>query len=424
MAKIYQRQFMEVQAQKTKFTFCDVSAMKKVFAMKRKIRAVAGGTSASKTISILVWLIDRSQSVKGELSTVVSESFPHLEGGAILDFKNIMQDRGYWIEERWHGTKHQYTFETGSIVEFKSIDDYGKAHGPRRDNLFINECNNLDYKIVDQLITRTRNIVWLDWNPSEEFWFYSEMLPHADEMDIDFITLTYLDNESLWQEEGQTTLKRIESHKNNKQWWTVYGEGKLGQKEESIFNNWLIIDELPHEAKLVRRGLDFGYSNDPTAQPAVYRYNGGFILDEEIYLKGLSNKQIADINKSLVEPNTLVKADSAEPKSIDELHSYGMNILPARKGKDSVNNGIQFLQAQKISLTKRSVNFIKEYRNYRWLTDRDGNVTNNPSEVFNHLMDATRYAMEDIGEYSEERTQRVKEKLLINKHNFQSNSTH
>lgn len=395
MEKIYQRQFMEVQAQKTKFSFVDVSAMKKVFAMKRKVRAVAGGTSASKTISILVWLIDRSQSVKGELSTVVSESFPHLEGGAILDFKNIMQDRGYWVEDRWHGTKHQYTFETGSIIEFKSIDDYGKAHGPRRDNLFINECNNLDYKIVDQLITRTRNIVWLDWNPSEEFWFYTEMLPHAEEMDIDFITLTYLDNESLWQEEGQTTLKRIESHKNNKEWWTVYGEGKLGQKEENIYKGWLSVDEIPHEAKLIRRGLDFGYTNDPTALVAIYKYNNGFILDEEIYLKGLSNKDIADVIKNLPENHTLIKADCAEPKSIDELKLYGLNVLPAKKGQGSVNQGIQYVQFQRISYTKRSINLVKEYRNYRWLVDKNGKVINEPRDAFNHLMDAIRYALDE-----------------------------
>lgn len=373
---------------KKPFNFQDVSAMKKVFALTKRIRAVAGGTSASKTISILIWLIDRSQSTK-ELSSVVSESFPHLEGGVILDFKNIMQDRGYWIEDRWLGTKHQYTFETGSVLEFKSTDDYGKAHGPRRDNLFINECNNLDFKIVDQLITRTRNVVWLDWNPSETFWFYTEMQPNRD--DIDFITLTYLDNEAL----DEVTIKEIESHKNNKEWWTVYGLGHLGQKEENIYKNWITIDEVPHEAKLVRRGLDFGYSNDPTALVAVYRYNGGYILNEEIYLKGLSNKEIADTIKNLTENTALIKADSAEPKSIDELKLYGLNILPAKKGQGSVNQGIQYIQAQKISVTKRSVNLLKEYRNYRWKTDKNGVVMNVPRDAFNHLADAIRYALDE-----------------------------
>jgi hypothetical protein len=186
--------------------FKDTTATRKIFALKKRIRAVAGGTSASKTISILVWLIDYAQTMHNELISVVSESFPHLEMGAMQDFQDIMKAHGYWNDNRWHGTKHTYTFETGSRIQFFSVDTYGKAHGPRRDVLFVNECNNLEYKIVDQLITRTRKIVWFDWNPSVEFWFYTEMQPHRD--DIDFITLTYKDNEALLMSQDKSRLKK------------------------------------------------------------------------------------------------------------------------------------------------------------------------------------------------------------------------
>lgn len=371
------------------FQFKDTTATKRIFQLSKRIRAVSGGTSASKTISILIWCIDYAQSVNGEIVSVVSESFPHLEDGAIRDFKNIMKAQGYWDESRWHGTKHEYTFDTGTVIEFTSVDTYGKAHGPRRDVLFINEANNLAYNIVDQLITRTRKIVWLDWNPTNEFWFYTEMQPNRD--DIDFITLTFLDNEAL----DETTKQEILSHKNNKNWWQVYGLGQLGSSEGKIYKDWQIIDEIPFEAKLVRTGLDFGYTNDPTGIVDIYKYNGGLILDEVSFLKGLSNRQIADILLQ-TEDKRLVIADSAEPKSIDEIRSFGVNILPANKGKDSVVNGIQLVQEQKISVTKRSVNVIKEYRNYLWETDKDGKILNVPEHTFSHSMDAIRYAIESL----------------------------
>ena len=374
-----------------KFSFSDTTATAKVFGLNKRIRAVAGGTSASKTISILVWIIDYCQvrHSNSKLVHVVSESFPHLEAGAMLDFQNLMKDRGYWNEELWHGTLHTYTFETGNKVRFMSVDTYGKAHGPRRDVLFVNECNNLDYKIVDQLITRTREIVWLDWNPSEEFWFYTEMKPNRD--DIDFITLTYKDNEAL----DFNTIKEIESHKNNKQWWTVYGLGQLGEIETRIYKGWsLDVDEIPYEARLERRGLDFGYTNDPSALVDVYFYNGGYILDERLYQTQMSNKQIGDTMK--IGAQALTIGDSAEPKSIDEIRLMGINIIPAIKGPGSVNQGIQYVQDQKISVTRRSVNLIKEYRNYTWITDKDGKVLNEPTQGMDHMMDACRYAFSSM----------------------------
>lgn len=371
--------------------FKDTTATKKVFSLKKRIRAVSGGTSGSKTISILVWIADYGQSTKNEIITVVAESVPHLQLGAIRDFKNIMLAQGYWDEDCWNESKHIYTFKDGSFVEFISFDKFGKAHGPRRDVLFLNEANNLPYSIVDQLITRTRKIVWMDWNPVEEFWFYTEMLPNRN--DIDFLgdgylgPLTYLDNEAI----DNITKSEIESHKNNKIWWQVYGEGKLGEIVTRIYKGWQVIDEVPHEARLEPYGLDYGYSNDPTAILAIYYYNGGYILDEVAYQKGLSNKNIYDIFAGY--PSAPIYADSAEPKSNDELSFYGLTVIPAPKGQGSVNQGIQFVQGQKISVTSRSINILKEYRNYVWITDKNGKILNEPIDIKNHMMDALRYGL-------------------------------
>lgn len=384
---------MEATATEKRYQFEAVTATHKIFGLRKRIRAVAGGTSASKTISILFWIIDYAQvkQDRPKLITIVSESYPHLEGGAMRDFQNIMKDRRYWNDDLWHKTKHIYTTEAGNEIQFMSMDTYGKAHGPRRDVLYVNECNNLEYKIVDQLITRTREIVWLDWNPSEEFWFYTDMQPNRK--DIDFITLTYLDNEAL----DDTTIAEIESHKHNKNWWTVYGEGKLGEVEGRIYTGWNVtLDAIPHEARLERRGLDFGYSQDQAAVVDVYYYNGGYILDERLYQLGMSNRKLATFLNNMEQPNTLVVADSAEPKSIDELMDWGVGVIAANKGPGSVSQGINYMQDQRISVTRKSIHLIREYRKYMWKTDKDGNILNVPEEGNDHLLDAARYAMESL----------------------------
>ena len=382
----------ENQPQAKKFNIKDTTATKQIFKLTKRIRAVAGGTSASKTISILIWLIDYCQSSKNinKLVTVTSESYPHLLGGAMLDFQTIMKDRGYWNEDRWvKNPRTMYTFETTNKIEFVPFDTYGKAHGGRRDVLFVNEGNYMAYNIVDQLITRTREVIWLDWNPTSEFWFYTDMQGLRD--DIDFITLTYKDNEAL----DKSTIKEIESHKHIKAWWQVYGLGQLGDLEGRIYTGWQIIDEIPKEARLEKYGLDFGYSNDPTAADAIYKWNDSIIIDEVIHQKGLSNKQIAEHFLNI--EKAIVVADSAEPKSIDEINEYDVPIIPSVKGKDSVNNGIQVVQTKKIFVTRRSYNTLKEYRNYLWITDKDGKITNKPSPIWNHHMDGIRYAFTSGG---------------------------
>lgn len=365
------------------------TATQKLAKLKSRLRCVPGGTSAGKTIGILEVLIDYCQRDKRPtLTSIVAESFPHLRRGAMRDFLSIMKEQGYFKDSRWDITNSTYTFETGSQIEFFSVDQPEKVRGARRDRLFINEANNISFNAFEELEVRTNEFVFLDWNPTNEFWYYQEIKGKRE--DVDELTLTYLDNEAL----NQAIVDSIESRRNRKGWFDVYGLGKLGDVEGKIFTGWQIIEGVPHEARLERYGLDFGYTNDPTAIVGIYFYNGGYILDELAFTKGLSNKQIADI--LLNAKRALVIADSAEPKSIDEIASYGISILPATKGQGSVLQRIQMAQDQQISVTSKSTNIIKEYRNYLWDTDKDGRVLNVPEHAFSHSMDAFMYGMNSL----------------------------
>lgn len=366
------------------------TATKKVASLEKRIRAVQGGTSASKTISILQLLIHKSQTDNiSKITSIVSESLPHLRKGAMRDFLSIMQAHGYYDDSRWNRTDSIYTFESGSIIEFFGADQPAKVRGPRRDRLYMNECNNMAFETFEQLEVRTRDEIYLDWNPTNEFWFYTDVLGKRD--DVDHIILTYKDNEAL----EENIVKSIEQRKDRKDWWQVFGLGLLGEIEGKIYRGWQIIDEVPHNARLERFGIDFGYTNDPTAIVAVYRHGDGLIFDEILFQKGMQNSQIAAVIQNQ-EVNVLCVADSAEPKSIDDLAQYGIPIIPCTKGRDSVKRGIDLVQDQRCSVTKRSTNIINEYRNYLWETDKDGKVLNVPEAGYDHSMDAIRYAVESL----------------------------
>ena len=367
--------------------FTETTTLNKILGLKKRLKIIQGGTSSAKTISILLILIDIAQSHKDKTISIVSESFPHLRRGAIKDFLEIMEGHGYYKDDLWSKTDFTYRFETGSKIEFFSADSPDKVRGPRRDILFINEANNISFDTYTQLAIRTDGDIYLDYNPVSEFWVNTEIL---NKQENDYIIVTYKDNEAL----SKTIVDEIESRKDNKYFWQVYGLGLLSDHEGKIYRDWQIIDEIPHEAKLERYGVDFGYSNDPTAIIALYYYNGGYIVDEITYQKGLSNKQIADI--LLNKEKQLVIADSAEPKSIDEINSYGIPISGAEKGKDSVSHSIQMVQEQRISMTSRSLNVIREYRNYLWQTDKQGKVLNIPEDHFKHSMDAIAYALTSL----------------------------
>lgn len=371
--------------------YSQTTSLKRIAQLQKKIRVVQGGTSASKTISILQLLITLAQTDKSPtMTSVVAESLPHLKKGAIRDFKNILKEHGYWEDARWHDTDKIYTFETGSQIEFFGAEQSEKLRGGRRERGFMNECNLLSLEAFDEFEVRTKEFVFMDFNPTNEFWFFTELKNQRD--DIDHIILTYKDNESCPPE----IVKSIEQRRNRPGWFKVYGLGQLGEVEGRIYKEWNEILEIPPEARLERYGIDFGYHPDPCAIVAVYYYNGGYIIDEVSYQIEMSNREIGNTIKNL--PRALCIADSAEPKSIAEIKMYGINIVPTLKGGDSVRHGIRVLQDEKISVTKRSVNLLKEYRNYLWAVDRDGKIiagTPDP-DCNDHLLDAARYAVNSM----------------------------
>ncbi len=366
------------------------TAYKKIKTLTGRLRCCPGGTSASKTFSILLYLINQAiLDKKPTLTSIVAESFPHLRRGAMRDFLFIMQDSGRFYDDKWDKTNSTYTFENGSIIEFFSVDQPEKVRGARRDRLFINEANNIPFTAFEELEVRTKEFVFLDWNPTNSFYYYEEIKGKRN--DVEELTLTYRDNEALSPE----IVASIEQRKNREGWWKVYGLGQLGEVEGRIFKTWPVIDSIPYEARLERFGLDFGYTNDPSVLVAIYYYNGGYILDEVMFGRGISNKQIAEtiLNQPI---KAMVIADSAEPKSIDEIRSYQINIQPATKGPGSVLQRIQLAQDQQISTTKRSINLQKANRNYMWASDKDGRILNEPDHLWSDGMDAFMYGLTSI----------------------------
>jgi phage terminase large subunit len=380
------------------------SATNKVIRMDKRIRLLAGSMRASKTISILLYLIAHAQSDKTPtITSIVSESFPHLRRGAMRDFEDIMTKHHYWKPERWNVQNSVYTFETGSKLEFFSADQPDKVRGPSRDRLFVNEVNNIPQDSWEQLLFRTREFAFADWNPVTDFYMYEdyglqdEHGPKTSDDRVDFLILTYKDNEAL----EAAIIEDIERKAAlNPSWGRVFAEGKRGDIANKIFTGWKIIDEIPHEARLEVRGLDFGYARDPNALCDIYRYNGGYIIDELAYRIGMLNRQTADLILNQPDPNVLTIADSAEGKSIAEMGEYGVNIvgvqkkgIPGMTSKKFTNSAIQFVQEQQFSITKRSLNFIKSYRNFMWQTDKDGNIIDQYDHFMSDGMMAVVYGM-------------------------------
>lgn len=357
-----------------------------------RIIANKGGTRSGKTYAVMQLLLVIATTLKRSIS-VVSESLPHLKRGALKDFREILDKEGL-IEGRDYNenkTDNTFTFPNGSVVEFFSVDNWGKVKGSRRDILFINECNRINYETYRQLAVRTTETIFLDWNPDNEFW-YEENIAHRE--GTAEIHSTYLDNPYL----DKAQIAEIESNRHNEQWWRVYGLGLTGYIEGTIYRPFIQIDELPDARSRMRHcyGLDFGYSNDPTALVDVYIDEAAkkIYVDEIIYESGLLNSDIARrMAEAGISKTTEIFADAAEPKSIDEIgrKGYHYNVKPAYK-KDLLSQ-IQFLQQFEIYVTSRSLNVIKESRQYKWKEDRDGNAVNEPIDAFNHAMDALRYAV-------------------------------
>jgi phage terminase large subunit len=376
--------------------FIRTTAINKIKSLTKRVKGIQGGTSAGKTYGILPLEIDFAIKNNGITTSVVSESVPHLKRGAIKDFKEIMINTGRWIQEHWHSTDSRYTFSNGSVIEFFSADDGAKLRGGRRDRLYMNEANNLTFNAYTELAVRTKGSVIMDWNPTHPFWFHEEL---KDDADVDFIIINYLDNEACPQAAIDFILKakdKAETSKYWSNWYNVYGLGEIGSLEGVIFNNWKQISSIPLDAKIFSRGLDFGYTNDPTTLIDIYKYNDKLVIDERLYRTGMVNSDISNFDKNETNKHIYVIADSAEPKSIEELRRGGMRVKGAAKGRDSIVHGIQLLQQYDLLITSRSTNLIKELRNYTWDTDKEGKNLNKPIDGYNHCLDALRYSCEAL----------------------------
>lgn len=373
------------------------TAIKKILTLKKRIKIIQGGTSAGKTFGIIPVLISKASKHPNLEISIVAESIPHLRRGALKDFINIMKWTSRFFEGRFNKSLLRYDFGNGSYIEFFSADDSSKLRGARRDILYINECNNVTFESYNELSIRTKREIFLDFNPANEFWVHTE-LKHED--DSDFLILTYKDNEAL----DERIVKEIEKNRSKAttssywaNWWRVYGLGEIGMLEGVVFSNWKMIDTIPNEAKLIGYGLDFGFTNDPTAIIEIYNYNGQRIVNEIVYQTGLVNNEIS----KKLQKNVIAYADSSEPKSIEEIRRTGQLIKGVTKGQDSVNFGIQIMQSQSYLVTAQSTNLIKELRAYCWDRDKTGKQMNKPIDNFNHTIDALRYhEMESLGKGS------------------------
>jgi phage terminase large subunit len=301
-----------------------------------------------------------------------------------------MKETGRYIPHHYNKTLLRYEFSNGSYIEFFSADDESRLRGARRNILYMNECNNINYDAYLQLQIRTDGEIYLDYNPTSKFWVHTEVLGQDD---TELLVLTYKDNEALSNE----IVKQLEMNREKaktstywQNWCRVYLDGEVGSVEGTIFTDFEVVDKIPEEARLLGYGLDFGFSQDPAALIALYKYNDDIVADELIYETGLLNSELANRMKQY-EVKGEIYADSAEPKSISELKRFGFQVKPVEKGRDSINYGIQIIQQKHILVTRRSKNLLDEFSKYSWKKNRDGGYDTTPIDSNNHACDALRY---------------------------------
>ena len=363
-----------------------------MLAMKSRKRVVQGGTSSGKTYGIIPILIDEAIKRPRITITVVAESIPAVRDGAVKIFQDVMVETGRWFESRWLGNPMQYKFANGSKIQFKSFDTFGKAKAAgKRDILFLNEANHIPFEIADALMIRSKE-TWIDFNPDAEFWAHTEVLKDHN---AEFLLLTYKDNEGLPPETLEDLLIKVEKAKTSeywKNWCKVYIDGEIGQLQDTIFQ-FTTCENIPKDAEFIGYGLDWGFTNDPTALVEMRRYDSKLYLNELIYERKMTNSDIVSRLLSLgISKSAVIIADSSEPKSIEDLQRAGFNnIEGAVKGPDSVRNGIDKLHAETIVVTNNSHNLIRELRSYSWDKDRSGRLLGRPVDFNNHAIDAVRY---------------------------------
>ena len=351
----------------------------------KRITIEQGGTRSGKTYNILMWIIfEYSYKESDKVITICRKTFPSLRASVMRDFFDILRIHDIYYEEMHNKSSHEY-YLNGNLVEFISLDQPQKIRGRKRNLLFINEANELFYEDWQQLIFRTDGKIILDYNPSDSFhWIYDKVITRDD---ADFYQTTYKDNKFL----DPVIREEIERLRDtDEDYWRIYGLGERGSSRATIFQ-FSVADEP--KGQMVAYGLDFGFTNDPTAIVKVYKEGDNLYLQELLYHTNLTN---SDISQKLSELGLTrydeIWADSAEPKSIEELHRMGWNIKPTAKGADSVMAGIDILKRHKLHIVKGSPNLVKEFQNYKWQEDKNGNLINRPVDAFNHLVDAIRYA--------------------------------
>lgn len=346
-----------------------------------------GGTSSGKTYTIMQRLIVLSFENPRAIITVAGQDLPNLKVGAMRDLDTILHSNARlldWFKQ--NKSDSSYRGKNGALIEFKSYQDAQDAKNGKRDYLFVNEANGVSYEVFWQLAIRTRKQIFIDYNPSARFWVHNQIIGRDD---CKLIISDHRNNRFLTAQEH----KKIEDIE-DKELWLVYARGLTGKITGLVFSNWSIVDKLPprEEWKMDCRGLDFGFSNDPSALEHVVLAHGELWVDEEIYRTGMTNQDIArECKEQGINRSHLIIADSAEPKSAKELCNEGLWVVESIKGKDSINNGIDILKRYHINITRRSVGIISNMQQYKWKKTRDGETTNQPIDAFNHGIDAIRY---------------------------------
>lgn len=346
-----------------------------------------GGTSSSKNFSILqlfLLLADRKDNL---LISVMSETMPHLKMGAIRDFERILRTEDMYDDRNINKTDHQYFFGS-SVVEFFSADTPGKVTGPRRDILYVNEAINIPYALVEQAEIRTDKCIFYDYNPHHDFWITEKvfMLPEKERT---IIRSNYLDNSQLSESIKHEIEMKAARDVNFKR---IHIDLEFGRAEGIIFPDFNLVDEMPAAAERQAYGMDFGFTNDPTTLIDERIFAGEIWLDELLYRTEMTSGDIISFLKLQPIGRKEIIADSEDPRTIEEIRRADFNIKPAVKGPDSVIHGIDSLKRYRINVTKRSVNLIKELRQYRWKIDKSGKPENKPVQLNDHAIDASRYA--------------------------------
>ena len=351
-----------------------------------KITIEQGGTRSGKTYNILMFIIfDYCLRNRNKIVTVCRKTFPALRSSVMRDFIEILRSHKMYSEE-YHNKSNSEYYLNGNLVEFISLDQPQKVRGRKRNLLFINEANELDFEDWQQLVFRTEDKIILDYNPSDEYhWIYDKV---KERDDADFYITTYLDNPFL-EPSIKAEIERLKD--TDEQYWQIYGLGQKGVSNATIFN-FIETNVIPEDAEFVSYGADAGYTNDPTTLVSVYKKDYNLYIKEHLYQTQMTTVDIHNKWKQIGITREPIYFDSAEPRLIEELRRMGWNVRPSIKGADSVNAGIDLLKRFKIHIYKDSHNAIQEFRNYKWQEDKSGKLMNKPVDKNNHLIDATRYA--------------------------------